>query len=314
MEPGPEKREAMTRWIALNTFECALGKLTPDACRVNRARKTIGEWVRQESKEMDAHERAARKYFMPSVCETCQDWERLTAEVEARRTGMQGKSDGEAEAVPDAPAGRGDETEIAVSPTTREAPGEVAPLPGRVEAQGELKPEPAGAFEGGNDISADLPALEELQAAQPITEACDGAPAEEADPAGEAAYGTAVTIEEERIEAMEGEKTKSQTGGKQAKRPCRKCARVMTIKGRGLCGKCYEHAKAEAAAARAGEKTGKPSGTIGNEVEMAIMVDFSPMPYLLEAITQAAQAELRTIPAQLLWELNKCAANFKQGA
>ncbi len=73
-------RQLGDEWLSENTFRCALGRLTPRQCGLNRSRKRIKE--PRSLHDRDAKENGGRVLGIarPSACETCKDWKRLIAE------------------------------------------------------------------------------------------------------------------------------------------------------------------------------------------------------------------------------------------
>ena len=81
--------EAVERWLEVNTFECPVGRVSPEQCARNRGKPSLREYNR-----LGDRARLRRKYphwkgpeegFRPTACEVCRDWERLCREVEERR-------------------------------------------------------------------------------------------------------------------------------------------------------------------------------------------------------------------------------------
>ena len=78
---------------------------------------------------------------------------------------------------------------------------------------------------------------------------------------------------------------------------CAECGQNKTIKARGLCSACYQKLQKE------GKLPPKQKDSGLNQYR--IVVDFSFCPVLFEKLKERAEAEMRPVNIQLLWELKK---------
>jgi hypothetical protein len=67
----------LDKWLKANCFTCKLGRITPEQCETNRKRKRLAEKVDMHDHSPEARARLAG-VVVPTACESCTDWERLT--------------------------------------------------------------------------------------------------------------------------------------------------------------------------------------------------------------------------------------------
>ena len=78
---------AVEKWLAENTFECPVGRVSPAQCERNRGKPSFKEFYRKYP-----NLKGPKEGFQPEVCEACRDWERLIREFEQRRNEMSRKN------------------------------------------------------------------------------------------------------------------------------------------------------------------------------------------------------------------------------
>ncbi|RKX58172.1 MAG: hypothetical protein DRP29_07110 [Thermodesulfobacteriota bacterium] len=84
MEPiGPVKIDDLNKWVEINTFECPIGRITPEACEELRKRLTAKEWMNNPGKSFTAEKKNQPLKF--DCCVNCKDYEKLTQEVYQKR-------------------------------------------------------------------------------------------------------------------------------------------------------------------------------------------------------------------------------------
>jgi len=84
MEPiGPVKINDLNKWIEINTFECHIGRITPEACQALRERPTAKEWLNSSGKSFTAEK--INQLLKPTCCINCKDYEKFTQEVYKKR-------------------------------------------------------------------------------------------------------------------------------------------------------------------------------------------------------------------------------------
>ncbi len=77
------------KWMEMNTFECSLGRVTPEMCEQLRKRPSLSEIINKKFSIKalpDGTVLPDGTYLTkPAVCEQCKDWEKLAKQVYERR-------------------------------------------------------------------------------------------------------------------------------------------------------------------------------------------------------------------------------------
>jgi len=73
------------KWLEINTFECPMGRVSPETCQKLRQRPTVSDLMNGKA--------GGTIYLRPTPCINCTDWERLAQEVYKKRKKFQEKKE-----------------------------------------------------------------------------------------------------------------------------------------------------------------------------------------------------------------------------
>lgn len=80
-----DQKAAAEQWLVENTIACALGRVSPRQCEVNRGRRRIGEPLDLRARDAEGNRVRPAGGVRPLACEACTDYERLIDEFDKRR-------------------------------------------------------------------------------------------------------------------------------------------------------------------------------------------------------------------------------------
>ena len=69
------------KWLEINTFECPMGRISPETCQKLRQRPTVSDLMNGKA--------GGTTHLRPTPCINCTDWERLAQEVYEKRKKFQ---------------------------------------------------------------------------------------------------------------------------------------------------------------------------------------------------------------------------------
>jgi len=77
------KMNEIDKWLEINTFECPMGRVSPETCQKLRQRPTTKEWLKSSGQSFTGEK--IMQPLKPTCCENCKEWERLAQEVYQKR-------------------------------------------------------------------------------------------------------------------------------------------------------------------------------------------------------------------------------------
>ena len=75
---SPYRDVEIEAWLAANTIQCAMGRLTPAQCKALRSRPSYKSLIKAAKSQVTKKNFKQVNEFRPLACENCTDWEEKT--------------------------------------------------------------------------------------------------------------------------------------------------------------------------------------------------------------------------------------------